>query len=52
MIFIPFSIEKCINYLRLFERWDRGCEFHSKHVCVRLFCFCIVLCVGYGPSTG
>jgi hypothetical protein len=36
------------------ERWDRGFESHSRHGClyVRLFCVCVVLCVGGGLATG
>jgi hypothetical protein len=44
-----------MNCLRSLERWDRGFESHSKHVylyCVRLFCMCVVLCVGTGFATG
>jgi hypothetical protein len=36
------------------ERWDRGFESHSRHGClyyVRLFCVCILLCVGSSLAT-
>jgi hypothetical protein len=40
--------------LRLLERWDRGFESDSRHgyLCVRLFCVCVVLCVGSDLATG
>jgi hypothetical protein len=36
--------------LRSLERWDREFESHSRYgcLCVRLFCVCVVLCVGSG----
>jgi hypothetical protein len=39
-----------MNCIRSLERWDRGFESHSRHgcLCVRLFCVCVVLCVGSG----
>jgi hypothetical protein len=44
-----------MNCLRSLERWYRGFESHSRHgclYCVRLFCVCVVLCVGRGLETG
>jgi hypothetical protein len=43
-----------MNCLRSLERWDHGFEFYSKHgcLCMRLFCVCIVLCIGSGLATG
>jgi hypothetical protein len=44
-----------MNCLRSLERWDRGFESRSRHgclFCVRLFCVCVVLCVGSGLATG
>jgi hypothetical protein len=43
-----------MNCLRSLEHWDRGFESHSRHgcLCVRLFCVCVVLCVGSGLATG
>jgi hypothetical protein len=44
-----------MNRLRPLEHWDRGFESHSRHgcvYCVRLFCVCVVLCVGRGLVTG
>jgi hypothetical protein len=44
-----------MNYLYSFERCGRGFESHSRHgclYCVRLFCACVVLCVGNGLATG
>jgi hypothetical protein len=43
-----------MNCLCLLECWDRGFESHSRHgcLCVRLFCVCVVLCVGCGFATG
>jgi hypothetical protein len=45
-----------MNSLRSLERWDRRFESHSRHawLClyVRLFCVCVVLCVGSGLVTG
>jgi hypothetical protein len=41
--------------LRSLERWNRGFEFHSRHLCmycVHLLYVCIVLCVGNGLATG
>jgi hypothetical protein len=40
--------------LRLLGHWDRGFESHSRHgcLCVRLFCACVVPCVGSGLATG
>jgi ABC-type Fe3+-siderophore transport system permease subunit len=39
-----------MNCLLSLERRDRGFESHSRHgcLCVRLFCICVVLCVGSG----
>jgi hypothetical protein len=38
----------------LVRSWDHGFESHSRHwyLCVRLFCVCVVLCVGSGLATG
>jgi hypothetical protein len=43
-----------MNCLPSLESWDRGFEPHSRHgcLCVRLFCVCVVLCVGSGLATG
>jgi hypothetical protein len=43
----------CMNCLRPFGRWDHGFESHSRHgcLCVRLFCVCLVLCLGSGLAT-
>jgi hypothetical protein len=43
-----------MNCLCLLERWDRGFESQSRHgyIRVRLFCVCVVLCVGCGLATG
>jgi hypothetical protein len=43
-----------INSLRPLEHWDRGFESHSRNrcLCVRLFCVCVILCVGSGPAMG
>jgi hypothetical protein len=42
-----------MNCLHPLERWDRGFESYSKHGnCVRLFCVCVVLCVGSSLATG
>jgi hypothetical protein len=45
---------KGMNCLRSLALWDRGFESHSTHgcLCVRLFCVCVVLCVGSGLATG
>jgi hypothetical protein len=45
---------KGLDCLCSFERRDHGFEFHSRHacLCVRLFCVCVVLCVGSGLATG
>jgi hypothetical protein len=42
-----------MNCLRSSERWDYGFESHSRHgcLCVRLFCVCVVLCVGCDLAT-
>jgi hypothetical protein len=43
-----------MNCLCSLERWARGFEYHSRHgclYCVRLFCVCVVLCVGRGLAT-
>jgi hypothetical protein len=43
-----------MNCLRSLGRWDRGFESHSGHgslVCMRLFCVCVVLCLGRGLAT-
>jgi hypothetical protein len=36
---------------RTLESWDR-IPLKVMDVCVRLFCVCVVLCVGSGPATG
>jgi hypothetical protein len=44
-----------MNCLRTLERWDSWFESHSRRgclYCVRLFCVCVVLCVGSGLATG
>jgi hypothetical protein len=43
-----------MNCLPPLERWDRGFESHLRYgcICVRLFCVCVVLCVGRGLATG
>jgi hypothetical protein len=43
-----------MNCLPSLGRWDRGFESHSRHgcLCLRLFCVCVVLCVGSGLATG
>jgi uncharacterized membrane protein YkvI len=39
----------CLLWL---EHWDRGFEYHSRHICVSAF-FCVVLsCVGTGLASG
>jgi hypothetical protein len=40
-----------MNCFRPLELWGRGFESHSRHACVRLFCVCVVLCVGSGLET-
>jgi hypothetical protein len=44
----------CMICFRSVGRWNRGFESHSRHGClrVRLFCICVVLCVGSGVATG
>jgi hypothetical protein len=46
--------KECMNCVRSFECWDRGFESHSRRGCVymRLFCVCVVLCIGSGLATG
>jgi hypothetical protein len=46
--------ENTMDSLRSLERWDREFESYSRHgcLCVRLFCVCVVLCVGSGLWTG
>jgi hypothetical protein len=41
------------NCLRPLEHWDHGFKSHSRHeyLYVRLFCVCVVLCVGSGLAT-
>jgi hypothetical protein len=39
-----------MNRLHPLEHWDRVFESLSRHV--RLFCVCVVLCVGSGLATG
>jgi hypothetical protein len=56
-ITLPITVaarSKALNCLRLLERWDRGFESLSRHGClyIRLFCVCVVLCVGSGLATG
>jgi hypothetical protein len=44
-----------MNCLRPLEHWGLGFESNSRHwclYCVRLFCVCVVLCVGSGLETG
>jgi hypothetical protein len=42
-----------MNCLRPLEHWDRGLNpTRGMDVCVRLFCVCVVLCVGSGLTTG
>jgi hypothetical protein len=43
-----------MNRLHPLEHWGRGFESHLRHgcLCVRLFCVCVVLCVGSGLPTG
>jgi hypothetical protein len=46
-----------MNCLRSLGRGDGGFESHARYgcllcVCVRLFCVCIVMCVGSGLATG
>jgi hypothetical protein len=43
-----------MNSLRSLGRWDRRFESQLRHgclVCMRLFCVCVVLCVGSGLTT-
>jgi hypothetical protein len=42
-----------MNCLRSIEHWNHGFESHSRHgrLCMRLFCLCVILCVGSGPVT-
>jgi hypothetical protein len=42
------------NSLRPLEHWDREFETDSRHgrLCMRLFCVCVVACVGSGHATG
>jgi hypothetical protein len=43
-----------MNCLQSLERWDRGFEYYSRYgclYCVRLFCVCVVLCLGSGLAT-
>jgi hypothetical protein len=43
-----------MNRLSPLEHWNRGFESFSRHesMCVRLFCVCVVLCIGSGLATG
>jgi hypothetical protein len=43
-----------MNCFRSLERWDRGFEFHSRHICLclRLVYVCVVLCIGSGLAAG
>jgi hypothetical protein len=41
-----------MNCLRSLERWDCGFESHSRHGCLCVRLFCVVLCVGTGLATG
>jgi hypothetical protein len=43
-----------MNCLCSLERLNHGFELHSRHgcLCVRLFCVCVVLCLGSGLATG
>jgi hypothetical protein len=51
---LPWSsgcVVKGMNCLHKQEHWDSGFNSHSRYgylYCVRLFCVCVVLCVGSG----
>jgi hypothetical protein len=42
-----------MNCLHLLDWWDRGFKSYSRNGCVyvRLFCVCVVLCIGSGLAT-
>jgi hypothetical protein len=42
-----------MNCLLSHGRWDRGFKSYLRHscLCMRLFCFCVVLCLGSGLTT-
>jgi hypothetical protein len=45
---------KGMDCLRSLESWDRRFESHSSRgcLCLRLFCVCVVLCIGSGLAMG
>jgi hypothetical protein len=41
-----------MNCLRPLEFWDCGFQSHSRHRCLCVHLFCVVLCVGRAPAKG
>jgi hypothetical protein len=50
----PITVAARCKAWTVLARWNRGFESQLRYgcLCVRLFCVCVVLCVGSGLATG